>query len=170
MTFDQLQLKIIRAACCVLLAALIVTVAMAVLSRYVFSFSIHFAEPLSRYLFIWFSLLGCSLAFRAGAHITIAFFIGHLPIKIAKVTGLLTYMLSTGFFALMIYFGYLFAMQSRGVSDRNLLNMPMEIAYLAIPAGFLLMLIQCQIAAIAAIKKWKTVENPSQCTIWNRSE
>ncbi len=40
-----------------------------VICRYVFNYSIFFAEELSRVLFIWFGLLGSVLALHEGSHI-----------------------------------------------------------------------------------------------------
>lgn len=50
-----------------------------VLSRFLFHYSIAWAEELVRYLFLWGALLGAAAAFRHGGHAGIPFLVEKLP-------------------------------------------------------------------------------------------
>ena len=72
--YDHLEAYVI-VACLVVTTVLIF---LQVILRYVFNYSLLWAEELSRYLFVWESWLGISMGARMGEHITVEMFVGKL--------------------------------------------------------------------------------------------
>jgi hypothetical protein len=54
-----------------------------VVTRYLFGFSLNWAEETSRYLMIWVAYLGAGLAMREGRHVAIEYLQGLLPPRLA---------------------------------------------------------------------------------------
>ena len=65
---DRMLVKLTRHALFVIGSAFTLIIVSEVLLRYAFSYSIFFANPLSKLLLVWFFLLGAGIALRQGAH------------------------------------------------------------------------------------------------------
>ncbi|WP_338833220.1 Sialic acid TRAP transporter small permease protein SiaQ [Moorella humiferrea] len=112
-----------------------------VIMRYVLKNAPSWSEELARYLFVWVVFLGAAIAFRNSSHLGLDYFVNLLPSGprrvIRYVVGLLLVIL-------------LFKVTLEGFSVAELvkrqlsaaMRMPMNYAYLAIPVGSLLMLLE----------------------------
>ncbi|HOA15285.1 MAG TPA: TRAP transporter small permease [Bacillota bacterium] len=111
-----------------------------VVTRYLFSFSMNWAEEISRFLMIWVAYLGIGLAMKEGHHASVQILQDALPSK--------AYPYARGFVAIvmivfMIIVTYLGIDYSRFAMDQQTAAMlwPVGIIYLAIPIGSLLFII-----------------------------
>ena len=114
-----------------------------VVLRYVFKSSTSWAEELIKYLMIWIAFIGGSICVRQGKHVSIDFFYEFLSIKSKKVLAIIIHLIAIMFCSVMVYYGFkiiLFIMKTGQVSPA--LQIPMWIPYLAIPLGFVLMLLR----------------------------
>jgi C4-dicarboxylate transporter DctQ subunit len=80
-------------------------IALEVLSRFVFSFSIFFTNAMARYLLVWFFLLGAGPALRRGAHVGFDMLVQALPLSLRQRIEVLAHVLVLLFLALMIWGG-----------------------------------------------------------------
>jgi len=122
----------------VLLAFLVATTLLQVLSRYVLSKPFDWTEETARYLFVWVAMLGAGMAAKDRAHFFVDLLLERMPPRLAKyVTGFIGVIASA--FLLVISWAALELALSNGVQDSPVLTIPMSIPYLAIPVGLGLM-------------------------------
>jgi len=105
-----------------------------VVTRYVFGFSLNWAEESSRYLMIWVTYLGAGLAMREGRHVAIEYLQGLLPERLAPVARAVIALLILAF---MVALGILGAQIAQFAWRQRtpVLGLPQGAVYLAIPIG-----------------------------------
>jgi len=112
-----------------------------VFMRYLFLYSLSWSEEVARYLMIWVSFLGASLALKYGFHIGVEFIINRIP---EEIRGWVNLMAKIGILIFLIYFTIGGFRVSWAVRDQDspALLFSMAYAYLAAPVGGLFMIIQ----------------------------
>ena len=86
-----------------------VVVAVQVFFRYVLNQSLFWSEELARYLLVWLSFLGASVAYRREAHPGIDILQAKMPGGLQKISASIVHLASLALFGVMIFFGYRFA-------------------------------------------------------------
>lgn len=114
-------------------------IALEVLSRFVFSFSIFFTNAMARYLLVWFFLLGAGLALRQGAHVGFDMLVRALPPSLRHRIQALAHAAAFLFFALMIWGGVSSLPQAWTEVD-SAMGVRSVWGMAAIPVGFALLL------------------------------
>lgn len=129
---------VLRTTCVALFALLVVLVTWQVFTRLVLSDPSVWTEEAARYVFIWLSLIGISIATGERADVAIDFFVQKAPVAMQRVLEIVAY-LSTLTFAVvvMIWGGYLNSAMTW--TQRNpVLPITAGVLYLAVPiAGVL---------------------------------
>ncbi|GAW93799.1 TRAP transporter small permease [Calderihabitans maritimus] len=113
-----------------------------VITRYVFGFSLTWSEEFARYLFIWITFIGGSIAFRRLQLTSINIIVDKLPQK-ARFWILLVADLLVGVFLVVIVIYGIKLIYSPGVVRQlsPAMQIPMGIPYIAVPLGGFLMLV-----------------------------
>ena len=78
-----------------------------VVTRYVFNFSMNFAEEISTYLFVLLSLFGASIAATRGAHLGFTLLADHVPPIVARIFELISSLAGILFAVVIFYYGIL---------------------------------------------------------------
>jgi TRAP-type C4-dicarboxylate transport system permease small subunit len=86
-----------------------VVVAVQVFFRYVLNHSLFWSEELARYLLVWLSFLGDSVAYRRKAHPGIDVLYLKMPAALQSIAATTVYLASLALFAVMIFYGCRFA-------------------------------------------------------------
>jgi TRAP-type C4-dicarboxylate transport system permease small subunit len=86
-----------------------ILVAVQVFFRYVLNQSLFWSEELARYLLVWLTFLGASSAYYRHAHPGVDILYNRMAPALRKGCAVLIYVVSVGFFAVMIVYGYQFA-------------------------------------------------------------
>ena len=86
-----------------------VVVAVQVFSRYVLNQSLFWSEELARYLLVWLSFLGASVAYRRKAHPGIDVLSAKMSGALRKISATTVHFASLILFGVMIFFGCQFA-------------------------------------------------------------
>jgi len=144
---DQLD-TVFRFALFLTLSSMIVLITAQVIFR-VFFTALSWSEELSRYLLVWSSFIGASVALKKGAHIAVTFAVDLLPGKIQKLVQSLSCILMAIFFGITIWYSiFLFNVQVFQVSPA--MGIKMRYIYMIIPIAFSVMSIHLlsQFAAI----------------------
>ena len=81
-----------------------------VVTRYVFNFSMNFAEEISTYSFVLLSLFGASIALKRGAHLGFTLLSDHVPPVIARIFEVISALAGIIFSFVIFYFGIRMAM------------------------------------------------------------
>ena len=165
---DNVISKTVRVLLIVLFAAITIVVFMQIIYRYVLLQPISWAEEVARYLFVWISFLGAGIAVKNKSHVGVEFVIKLFPKKITKIILTFSFLLCAFFSILMAIHGWTLV-QRTSAQLSAAMRMPMSIAYLAIPVGFIIMFKNFMIIAyqeFISIKK----ENSSDTIVDLRGE
>ena len=138
-TFDRWLLAINRWAVIALLAAMAVMVFANVALRFTTDYSILWVEEASRFTMVWLTFIGAGLVLRYGGHIGIDSLQQAVP-RFAPVFRTVIVVIMALFFCAMLVIGIRYA-ASTWAQTTPVLEMPVGAVYLAMPAGFALMLV-----------------------------
>jgi TRAP-type C4-dicarboxylate transport system permease small subunit len=117
-----------------------VIVAVQVFSRYVLNHSLFWSEELARYLLVWLTFLGASVAYYRSVHPGIDVIYARLPSPVRRVTAVMVHLLSMLLFGIMVVFGIKFAYFIRQQISPAL-NLPKWLVFTIIPiSGSVLLL------------------------------
>ncbi len=115
-------------------------VAIQVFSRYVLNHSLFWSEELARYLLVWLTFLGASVAYRRKAHPSIDVVFVRTSPSVQKLFTILVHLASILLFGIMIFFGFKFSYFVR-LQISPALHLPKWIIFSIIPiSGFILMI------------------------------
>jgi TRAP-type C4-dicarboxylate transport system permease small subunit len=84
-------------------------VAAQVFFRYVLNQSLFWSEELARYLLVWLTFLGASVAYYRRAHPGIDVLYSRMPCLIRKSSAVFVHLASIALFSVMIFYGFKFA-------------------------------------------------------------
>jgi C4-dicarboxylate transporter, DctQ subunit len=112
--------------------ALIATVQ--VLCRYVFNYSFTWFEEGGRYIGIFATFLGASLAVKKGTHFSTEVLSGFLSPKARRVQRAFIGLICGSFLSILAFYGFRLVLKQYGFGTTTpTIEMPMYIAYLPIP-------------------------------------
>ena len=136
--FDRALLRANRWAVIAMLGAMAAMVFVNVALRFTTDHSLLWVEEASRYLMIWLTFLGSGLVLRYGGHVGIDTLQEALPRHAAAIRAVI-FIILLGFFALMVWVGMRYAAFA-WKQTTPVLQIPIGAVYLAMPAGFALMI------------------------------
>jgi TRAP-type C4-dicarboxylate transport system permease small subunit len=135
---DRILMLIEGTAIVVLLLALIVSVLVQVISRYIMNVSSPWTEEFARYFFIWVSMLGAALGVQRGSHFGFDAVVKALPPWGRTLSWLMATAAAGGMAGVITAQGWRLVIL--GTSDTGpATNVPMPLVYAAIPVGGALM-------------------------------
>jgi TRAP-type C4-dicarboxylate transport system permease small subunit len=157
-TAERALVGVNRAAVVGLMAAMAVLVFVNVVSRYVFNYSIVWAEEISRYMMIWVGFIGSGLVLRYGAHIAVEVFQDLLPVRAAQALRALVVAILAITFAALTWLGVQYVIFAWG-QETPVLNWNFGLIYLTIPLGALLMLLHLLLVAAPYVRAREFVKD-----------
>ncbi len=117
-------------------------VALQVFCRYTLNYSLFWSEELARYLLVWLSFLGATVAYYRKIHPGIDILTSTLTQKFSKISRVLVHFISITLFVVMIYHGTEFAYFIRAQISPAL-AIPKWIIFLVIPVSGTIFLLHC---------------------------
>jgi len=115
-------------------------VATQVFFRYVLNQSLFWSEELARFLLVWLSFLGASVAYRRKAHPGIDVVSSRMPDALRRIFTVVVHIVSITLFVVMIFYGYRFAYFVR-LQISPALYVPKWVIFGIVPiSGFILMI------------------------------
>ncbi len=122
-----------------IVAAMVIVTTLQVVFRVAFN-ALTWSEELSRYLLVWGTFFGATLAYKRGNHIAVTFIIDFFPTRLRVWFNVFTYLLSLAFFVVVAQQGLnMISMQVFQVSPA--LGLPMQYVYWSIPLSLGIMII-----------------------------
>jgi len=134
---ERLVVTANRAIIFIMMAVMATLVFVNVITRYLFNFSIIWAEEVSQYLMIWIAYLGAGLALREGRHVAVEMLQDRLPAPLGRTLRMAVGGLVFAFLGVVTVLGFLFAVFVWN-QETPVLNISLGIPSLAIPIGALL--------------------------------
>jgi TRAP-type C4-dicarboxylate transport system permease small subunit len=135
--FEQILVAANRGVIFVMMAVMASLVFVNVVCRYVFNFSIIWAEEVSQYLMIWIAYLAAGLALREGRHVALELLHDSLPAALRRKVRMGIGGLVLAFLGAVTILGFQFAVFVWN-QETPVLNISLGIPSLAIPIGSLL--------------------------------
>jgi TRAP-type C4-dicarboxylate transport system permease small subunit len=119
----------------------------------VFFTALSWTEEASRYLLVWSTFFGATLAYKRGSHIAITFAVKKFPRKIRMGFSVVSYLLSIIFFLIITYYGFqMIKMQAWQISPA--MSIPMRYVYLGIPVSLMIMAVHAVDGITATLQEF----------------
>lgn len=126
----------------VCLTILVLVTFLGVIFRYFLNSPLIWEEEVQLMMSTWTIYFGAAAAFRTGGHIAIDMIVDMFPKKVQKVFDVLIFLVTTGVLVFLMMNGAALVNQFiRTNRMTNILHIPSQYVYLAIPAGCGLMII-----------------------------
>ena len=135
--FERYLVTANRAVIFLMMAVMTTLVFVNVVARYVFNFSIIWAEEVSQYLMIWIAYLGAGLALREGRHVALEMLHDRLSAPVCRKLRMAVGGLLLAFLGAVTVLGFQFVVFV-WTQETPVLNISLGIPSLAIPIGTLL--------------------------------
>lgn len=119
------------------MAALIGVITLQIVSR-VFFTAVGWTEEVARFLLVWITFLGATLAFQRGRHIAVTFVVEALPLRLAQLARIAAVLVALGFLIVLIVIGYRY-MQVQSFQRSASLRLSMTYVYAVIPLSAAIM-------------------------------
>jgi TRAP-type C4-dicarboxylate transport system permease small subunit len=117
-----------------------IIVAVQVFCRYVLNHSLFWSEELARYLLVWLTFLGASVAYRRKVHPGIDIVSARMSDSIQTIFAIFVHLASIILFGIMIFFGVKFAYLVR-LQISPALYLPKWIVFSIIPLSGLILMV-----------------------------
>lgn len=115
-----------------------------VVLRYVFHYSIYWAEELVRYLMVWLIFVGGSQVIRVEGHIRVDVLVRALPARVQRTWNAVVDVVSIVMLLILAWYAAQQSIRVFGSEQVSpALELPMGFVYLAVPCGSLLMAFRC---------------------------
>jgi TRAP-type C4-dicarboxylate transport system permease small subunit len=108
-----------------------------IIGRYVIYISPDWIEETVVYMIIWAVYLVGSILAKEKGHVAATLVVEHCPIKVRRIVDIFNAILSLGFCALVLWYGFqiVFQIFANGQRSSTSLRLPLWIPYLAVPVG-----------------------------------
>ncbi len=127
-------------------------VAVQVFFRYVLNQSLFWSEELARFLLVWLTFLGASVAYHRKANPGIDVLYARMRPTFRRATALLIHLVSIGLFAVMIFYGWRFADFVR-LQISPALGLPKWIVMSVIPASGAILMVHGVVFFLEDLKR-----------------
>jgi TRAP-type C4-dicarboxylate transport system permease small subunit len=117
-----------------------VVVAVQVFSRYVLNHSLFWSEELARYLLVWLTFLGASVAYRRNMHPGIDMVYSRMSVSSQRIISIFIHLISMALFWVMIFYGTQFSYFIR-LQISPAMYLPKWIVFSIIPISGLIFMI-----------------------------
>jgi len=137
--FDKLE-KFILYILALLFAAMVISLFYQIMMRFIFQSANSWSEELTRYAFIWMSMLGSSVATRRSRNMDVDFIVNRMPKNLKIINKFVTRGLIIAFLLVLIVYGTSLV----GITHKQLsagIRIPMSYVYASVPIGAILILL-----------------------------
>jgi TRAP-type transport system small permease protein len=144
--------RITEVVCAVMVLAMTLVVATQVICRYLLGASLTWSEEASRYLLVWITFLGGSIAFKRGMHTGFDAVVRALSPGARRATVLVTLLAIVTFLIIVGLKGMQLALFNMAQWSPAM-RLPMGAVYLAIPTGCFIMLVYAADQFVQLVRK-----------------
>jgi len=124
----------------ILMLLMLFTVSVQVFSRYILRYGTGWSEVLSRYLFIWITMIGTAAALRRREHFAEGLLVDMLPTSLQKAIRTVNTLCALLFAGTLTYYGAVYAVSVRDFMGEGL-TLSLLYVYIVVPLAALMMTI-----------------------------
>lgn len=144
--------RIVETSVFAMLCVMVVVVSAGVVFRYVLNTALVWSDELARYLLVWISFLGASMATYRGVHIGIAAFTALLPERFQRAVGWIVDLLILVFLVAILYQG-LKILPVMAVRIAPTLGIRMSVFYMVLPIAAGVMILHVLAQSLAGLRR-----------------
>lgn len=158
--FADVVLAIAKLATILIMAGMTIAIIVGVFFRFVIPIPMAWPPEAARFMMVAVTMIGSSVAVRELEHVGITIIVDRLPPRLTLALYCLGALLTSLFLVVIIYYGgrLTFEMGPRQISSS--LGLSMVVAYVAMPIGGIMMLIQQVAALIEAVGRHRQGDSP----------
>ncbi len=134
-----------------MIVAMAIIITLQVIFRFFFT-ALSWSEEASRFLLVWSSLIGASVGFKRGAHISITFVLNIIPEKAKKLISIVSYIIQAIFFWIVAYYGVTL-INDQGFQTSPAMGIHMSYVYMLYPIVAPIILIHLIAEIIKVVNK-----------------
>ena len=138
--FNAVVLKVAGWIVILAMGAIAVIVPYEVFCRYVLGNMSMWGTEFLQYSLVWATMLGGAVGLKRGYQIGITSLTDNLPAKASAFVQTISYLMVLIFLCFVTYYGFDQALMNQSQVSSTM-NIPMSIPYLALPIGFLIMVL-----------------------------
>ncbi|MDR3230115.1 MAG: TRAP transporter small permease [Synergistaceae bacterium] len=117
--------------------------------------SLPWSEELSRYLLVWITMIGASEGIKRAVHVGVEAFTIFLPLKLKKTINIVALLVCVLFCGIVLYYSLsIIRVQATNKQITPAMQIPMWIAYAALPAGAALMIVRYVQVIVRSVKEF----------------
>jgi len=136
---DKIE-KLVLGILAILFAVMVISLFYQIIMRFIFKSANSWSEELTRYSFIWMSMLGASIATRRSKNMDVDFIVNLMPKTLKIINSIFTKSLIIAFLLVVVIYGInLVDITFKQLSPG--LRLPMAYMYASVPVGGILMLL-----------------------------
>jgi len=133
-------------------ALMIAIVAAQVFFRYVLNHSLFWSEELARYILVWLTFLGATVAYRRGVHPRIDLFVHRLGPRGARAMRIGAHLVAMAFLGMLVIYGAQFAYFVR-LQISPALQIPKWTVMLVLPISGMIILLHALAAVVSELRE-----------------
>ncbi|MDR1048527.1 MAG: TRAP transporter small permease [Synergistaceae bacterium] len=141
-----------------LLAAFMAAITFVVFIQVVFrqlGASLPWSEELTRYLLVWITMIGASEGVKRAVHVGVEAFTLLLPLKLRKLVNIAALLICVAFCGVVLYYSlFIIRLQAVNRQITPAMQIPMWIAYAALPAGAFLMIVRYLQVVVRSVREF----------------
>lgn len=131
---------------------MIAIVAAQVFFRYVLNHSLFWSEELARYILVWLTFLGATVAYRRGVHPRIDLFSSRLGFRGARAMRISAHLVAMAFLGVLVIYGAQFAYFVR-LQISPALQIPKWTVMLVLPLSGMVMFLHAAAAVVSELRE-----------------
>lgn len=120
------------------MAALVGVMTLQIVSRVFFS-ATSWSEEAARFLLVWLTFLGATVAYKHGRHIAVTILVERMPLVMQRLCRAATALVAIAFLAVIVVVGYDY-MQMQSSQTSPSLRIPMNYVYAVMPLSAAIMI------------------------------
>lgn len=158
--FADLMLALAKLLTIVIVAGMLVSVLLGVFFRFVIPMPMAWPPEAARFLMVAVTMIGASVAIRHLDHVGITLLVDILPVKVRGIIFLIGNVMVAVFLIVFIWFSWRLTLEMGPRQISSSLGLPMTFAYVSMPIGGVMMLIQLIAASIEGWRRAMQNQSP----------
>jgi TRAP-type C4-dicarboxylate transport system permease small subunit len=139
------------------LSVMCIALALQIFARYVLNSPLIWSEEFARYVFVWVVFIGAGYGVRHKAHISMEFFVDHMPKVVQKWLAIVLNIFAICIFGCLIPVGFIFTLDQSAIAS-SAMQIPMSMVVSAVPIGSLIVCIRLAVETVGLIGAKETVK------------